>query len=240
MSDGLDHDCIIVLDDDLMVAKIISGATKKKTSHFASISDFNEKGASLTPSAIFVDIHLGVDENGLDTLPKLKQRWPFCPIIVITTDRDENSVSKALAAGADDFVYKPLNTKEVLARLQVRMAELAKREAVELIRVADITVDLTHRSIASDKGGTRYLSSTEMNLLSCLLHARGTLVRREVLKRKCWGQIFVSDNALNRKLHEVRRALKEISDNVQIRTLYGTGFTLEVKNDGSNLINKAG
>jgi DNA-binding winged helix-turn-helix (wHTH) protein len=49
------------------------------------------------------------------------------------------------------------------------------------------------------------------------------------MKRKCWGQIYVSDNALNRKLHEVRRALKEISNVVSIRTLYGTGFVLEVK-----------
>ena len=49
------------------------------------------------------------------------------------------------------------------------------------------------------------------------------------MKRKCWGQIYVSDNALNRKLHEVRRALKEISQIVTIRTIYGTGFVLEVK-----------
>ncbi len=240
MSQLSGQDCIIVLDDDPMINRIIAQATSKKTVSFTTVDEMKEKSEGLTPLAIFVDIHLGVKENGLDTLPKLKLRWPFCPIIVITTDRDENSVSKALAAGADDFIYKPLNIKELLARLQVRMAELSKKEAVELVRIGDVTIDLVHRSIASEKKGIRYLSSTEMNLLSCLVHARGTLVRREVLKRKCWGQIFVSDNALNRKLHEVRRALKEVSDQVQIRTLYGTGVTLEFKTEVSSLLDKAG
>jgi hypothetical protein len=48
------------------------------------------------------------------------------------------------------------------------------------------------------------------------------------MKRRCWGQIFVSDNALNRKLHEVRRTIRDLSSQVNIRTLYGTGFMIEV------------
>ena len=224
-----DPEYIIVLDDDPMVERIIGSATGKATKNFDSIKALETKVDSLNPIALFVDIHLGLQETGLDILPSLKIKWPFAPIVVITSDRDENAVGDALAAGADDFIYKPINAKELVARLQARLGELAKREAREVIKIADVTVDTAHRVIANSSGHHRYLSPTEMNLLTCLLDAHGTVVRRDAMKRKCWGQIYVSDNALNRKLHEVRRALKEISQVVAIRTIYGTGFVLEVK-----------
>ncbi|MFK7822840.1 MAG: response regulator transcription factor [Oligoflexales bacterium] len=224
-----DPEYIIVLDDDPMIEKIIGSATGKPTQNFDSIKSLESQVDSLNPIALFVDVHLGLKESGLDILPSLKIKWPFAPIIVITNDRDENAVGDALAAGADDFIYKPINAKELVARLQARLGELAKREAREVIKIGDVTVDTAHRVIANLDGHHRYLSPTEMNLLTCLLDAHGTVVRRDAMKRKCWGQIYVSDNALNRKLHEVRRALKEISQIVTIRTIYGTGFVLEVK-----------
>lgn len=220
---------IVVLDDDPIVERIIGSATGKNTVAYKSIRELQEQIDHLNPFAMFVDIHLGIQENGLDILPTLKIKWPFCPIIVITGDTNENSVGNALAAGADDFIYKPINTKELVARLQARLSELAKREAREVIKIGDLTIDTSHRMVASAEGENRYLSPTEMGLLSCLLDAQGTVVRRETMKRKCWGQVYVSDNALNRKLHEVRRVLKEISPCVNIRTIYGTGFVLEVK-----------
>ena len=229
MSSEFDENYIVVLDDDPLIEKIIGSATKKQTKCFSSTRELETKTEDLHPFAMFVDIHLGMKDNGLDLLPGLKLKWPFCPIIVITGDRDENLVGDALAAGADDFIYKPINSKELVARLQARLGELAKREAREVLKIGDVTVDTAHRVIANQENDHRYLSPTEMSLLTCLLNAHGTVVRRDIMKRKCWGQIYVSDNALNRKLHEVRRALKEISQNVTIRTIYGTGFSLEVK-----------
>ena len=220
---------VIVLDDDPMIERVISSATGKSTRSFSSIRSLEQQVESLNPIALFVDIHLGVQENGLDVLPVLRSKWPFAPIIVITGDTNDNSVGDALAAGADDFLYKPINTKELLARLQTRLGELAKREAQEILRFGDITVDKIHRMIVNEEGQHRFLSPTEMGLLTCLLDAHGTVVKRESLKRKCWGQVYVIDNALNRKLHEVRRSLKEISHQLRIRTIYGTGFAVEVK-----------
>ena len=220
---------IIVLDDDPMIERVISTATSKPTQNFSSIRTLEQEVDKLNPIALFVDIHLGLKESGLDVLPVLRSKWPFAPIIVITGDRNENSVGDALAAGADDFLYKPINPKELVARLQTRLGELAKREAREIIRFGDVTVDKVHRMVVNEHGKHRFLSPTEMSLLTCLLDAQGTVVRREILKRKCWGQVFVSDNALNRKLHEVRRSLNEVSDYLKIRTIYGTGFAIEVK-----------
>jgi DNA-binding response OmpR family regulator len=219
----------VVLDDDPLVHRLLEAAIGKKCRAFSSSKEAIGSANELEPIGVFVDIHLGVDDNGLDILPKLKQSWPFCPILVMTADKDDDLIGQALASGADDFVRKPINPKEVLARLQARLDELSKREAKELLKVADITIDTSHRLISNDSGKKRYLSPTEMTLLTCLLNAHGTVVKREVIKRKCWGQIYVSDNALNRKLHEVRRILKEVSPSLNIKTVYGMGFVLEVK-----------
>jgi DNA-binding response OmpR family regulator len=154
---------------------------------------------------------------------------------VITGDRTDDLIGQALAAGADDFIYKPINHKELLARMQARLEELTRREAKEILAFGDISMDLAHRSIHKNTN-IRYVSPTEMNLLSCLVQARGGVVRRETLKRRCWGQVFVSDNALNRKLHEVRKALKDIASDLQIRTIYGTGFTVEMSPDSAEAL----
>lgn len=232
-------DYIVTIDDDPMMQKLLENATGKRSLLFTNLTDFEKQMSTLNPVALFVDVHLGTHENGLDILPKLKNKWPFAPIIVITGDRQKDSVGDALAAGADDFIYKPINAKEVVARLQARLGELAKREAREVIELGDIVIDKAHRVISNENNAQRYLSPTELNLLTCLLDAKGTVVRRDIMKRKCWGQIYVSDNALNRKLHEVRRALKEISNRVSIRTLYGTGFVLEVKEESNQFLGRS-
>lgn len=232
-------DYIITIDDDPMMQKLLEKATGIPSLLFTSLSDFESKIDTLHPVAIFVDVHIGTDENGIDILPKLKEQWPFSPIIVITGDQNESAIGDALAGGADDFIHKPINTKEVVARLQARLSELAKREAKQIVQIGDITLDKSHRIVSHATNGIRYLSPTELNLLNCLLDAKGTVVRRDAMKRQCWGQIYVSDNALNRKLHEVRRALKELSNSVSIRTIYGTGFVLEVKKNQEYYYGKA-
>lgn len=219
---------LIVLDDDPVVEKLIQGVIKQPSRAFVSVNNLLASLEEIEPIGFFVDVHIGESENGLEVIPQLKERWPFSPIIVLTSDRTGDYVAEALAFGADDFVNKPINASEIVARFQTRLDELSKREAREIIKVGDLVIDTSHRVINGEHG-QRYLSPTELSMLVCLINARGTVVKREFMKRKCWGQIHVSDNALNRKLHEVRRTLQEISSQVRIRTVYGTGFSLEAK-----------
>jgi len=224
---------VVILDDDPLVQAIIESATGKKSLFFPSIAACKANWTQLHPFCFFVDVHLGM-ENGLDLLPAIKVQWPYAPIIVITQDRNEDTLREALARGADDFIYKPLSPVELLARLQARLDSLAKRESKEVEKFGDLTLDKSHRSLSNQKE-TRYLSPTEINLLLCLLHAKGTVVPRDVLKKRCWGAVYVSENALNRKLHEVRRTVKELSCHVEITTRYGMGFLLESRHKANIL-----
>jgi DNA-binding response OmpR family regulator len=184
----------------------------------------------INPSAIIVDVALGSDQGRVNFIAALRQKWPFAPLLTLVDDTIMETASESLAAGACDYLIRPIDPVQLDSRLQVRISEYRQRSAKDSFSIGDIQVDAGHRIIFRDDR-KRVLSPTEMNLLHCLATAKGTIVNREVMKRRCWGQAEVSDNALNRKLHEVRRALSSLSAQVSIKTIYGTGFLLEVKNN---------
>ncbi|NRA65583.1 MAG: response regulator transcription factor [Pseudobacteriovorax sp.] len=216
----------ITLDDDSMVHQIIEKATKIKTVGMVDPKELIDNLDSYNPVGIFVDINLGSHDNGLEIIPTLRSHWPFCPILVVTGTPTEQTISRALNSGADDFVRKPLIPDEVNARLKLRMADAAQKAAKEVVEFGDIVIDSAHRTVDGPYG-KRFASPIEINLLATLANTEGAIVEKDALKMRCWGQIKVTDNALHRKLHAVRQLLKDISPNVAIETKYGVGFALK-------------
>lgn len=157
---------------------------------------------------------------------------PFATVVVATDTIDAEIIAECLANGVHDFI----DTSEKISsevRLSVRVGELARKKSRAQYHVGSIEVDVAKRRIqANDK--SCFLSPTEMNLLHCLAMGRGNIIQRQTLKRVCWGG-DVSDNALNRKLHEVRKSLKSIDEKVEIRTIYGTGFRLDTGEPSSSI-----
>ena len=179
------------------------------------------------PLAVFLDAKMSLSGPANGTLiPKLKDLWPLSPVIITTVSEDRDIITEAVALGADDFVHKPFSPEELNSRLNIRLGALKKKAAKESIEVGDLIIDTMQRSVASTKG-QKFLSPTEIKLVSELAKSHGQVVPREMLKRRCWPNAKVSDNALNRKLYEVRRRLEPLSDKVTIRTIYGVGFILD-------------
>ncbi|RYZ56513.1 MAG: response regulator transcription factor [Proteobacteria bacterium] len=218
----------VTLDDDPVMAKIIEETLSIKNFAFVTSEQLLECAEHLAPIGAFIDIHLK-DECGLDIIPRLRSLWPMTAIIVISGDESDNSVTQALAAGADDFVRKPISPAEVVARLRARIEDLNDKNRLNLLKFGDLKVDLKYKSISGAKGQL-ILSAREIDLLSELIRAQGTIVPKDVLKRELWGSLAVSDNALDRKIFEVRKALREVSDNVELHSIYGIGMVLRLRN----------
>lgn len=219
----------IAIDDDPIVAKLIEAALGTRILAFSGARPLLQADRDWNPIAIFVDVHLE-GENGLSALPEIRQRWRYCPIIVITGDSDDKAIAEALSLGADDFMMKPLRPREIIARLQARLTDQAMKRGSQSICFGDIQLDQAHRLLKGPKG-ERFLSPTEMNLLLALMRSGGTTLERGVLKNQCWDHIAVSDNALDRKVFEVRRALGDVGSRSSIATAYGVGFFLESPRD---------
>ncbi len=215
----------VTLDDDPVVQCLIESACGIPTIRFGSVKELAAKVQELSPDAVFVDIHLNDECSGLDAIPLIKNHWRFVPVIVMTADSSDERLGEALASGADDFIRKPINPMEILARVQARMKEQAKRLAVAQRQIGDIKVDNVHNILGGQKR-ERHLSKADLQLFLALADAHGTIVPRDALKRMGWGTIKITDKALDRKIHLIRDALNDVSQNLHIEAVYGKGFRL--------------
>ncbi len=216
----------ICLEDDPLIHFLIESSSGMPSVHFHTIAQFMNKIDSLNPTAIFIDIHLADGPSGLEIIPELRRRWAFIPIIVITADSSDDLLADALALGADDFIRKPIKPRELMARLQTRLKEHARHSATAFRTIADIKINTIH-NVISGNGAERYLSKSDMALLVNLIDAKGTLVTRSAMKRLGWGNLNVTEKALDRRIHLIRSAVYEVSQELRIRSVYGEGFKLQ-------------
>ena len=223
----------ITLDDDPTVCKFIARATGINSLPFTSGAALLKRSASYDPVAVFVDVHLGVADCGLDVIPHLRKCWRHVPIIVITSDPTDDLVGNALATGADDFVRKPINVSELKGRLHARIAEMFTRKNVDVLSVGDLTFCHSLGSLES-QGKIAYLPKLELHLFATLLQNRNMLVSRDELKRRLWGRIKVSDNALDKKISRIRQALADVGSQVTIQSLYGQGIVVNATKPEAN------
>ncbi len=99
MQDENSDKLIMVLEDDPMVARIIGKATGLMTQNALTVEELESTIKASEPMAMFIDVHIGMNINGIEVIPRLKNKMPFCPIIVVAGDHSPDLVGDALAAG---------------------------------------------------------------------------------------------------------------------------------------------
>lgn len=139
-------------------------------------------------------------------------------LAVLPPNAASETVQAALAAGADDFVMNSASAEEILLRT-------AARTQLNPQRAGAMTIEPEGRVIKGDKG-SKFLSPIDFRIIQLLVSALGNVVTREKIKAECWPSTEVSDNAMNRKIHEVRRIIASVCPQLTIRTVYGLGFAL--------------
>lgn len=226
----------ITLDDDPIVHKIIAQATGAPSLPFTCPKKLLRKSASLSPIAVFLDINLKENVSGLDCLPELRRLWRMTPILVMTGDKDNALIGKSLASGANDFLRKPINPDELIARMQIRICEMQEKRGFEEIRLADTLFNPRLGTLA--KGGrVVYLPRLEAEILLHLSNGNGVTFTKESIRLRLWGQTKVCTNAIDKKLTTLRKAFRELDSSVALRTVYGGQVSLAVPSD--SLMNTA-
>lgn len=221
--------CVVTLEDDPLTATVIEQTIGVKNHWFTSVKALEEAAPKLNPLGAFIDIHLD-GECGLDVLPMVRALWPSTVIIVMTGDDNDLFVAQALSSGADDFIRKPVRPVEIQARLKARLEDMHAKNGHAMLGYGDLTVDIKHRVL---KGPSQQLSlsSREIDLIAELIRAQGLVVSKKELKQCLWRDVKVSDNALDRKIFEVRKAIKQVSKLVELRSVYGVGIMIKKKVD---------
>lgn len=215
----------ITLDDDPAVHRLIAKFTGMVSLPFTSTDGLIAQAKRLSPRAIFLDVHLADGSVGLDAVARLKEQFPYRPVLVISADDTDEVIAAAFAAGADDFLAKPLTRIHVQARLAKRLADSEARLGERLREGPDFILDEAARTIQTGSHSTD-LSEKAVRVLGKLLDFAGTLVGKASLMAAGWGQTAVSQNSLDQKIREIRKALGAVGSAATIKSKYGKGFIL--------------
>lgn len=202
---------VLAIDDEPQILRALK-TTLTAAGYDVATARSGEEGlavaASQAPALIVLDLGLG-DMDGGDVIRRLRA-WSQVPVIVLSVRADQRDKIEALDAGADDYVTKPFDTEELIARIRATLRR-ARAEEPEptVLTFGSLEVDLTKRLVRLD-GEMIHLTPTEYGLLEAMATKPGKLLTHEWLLRQVWGQgygreshyLHVYVRQLRQKLHD--------------------------------------
>jgi DNA-binding response OmpR family regulator len=185
------------------------------------------KAIRSAPSVIVLDLMLP-KVNGFDVCRALAQRGIVIPILILTARSADADKVLGFALGADDYVTKPFNIHELLARVRamIRRGERIQPQ-LECLTIGCAEIDLRHQQLKTNTGVVA-LSSLECEVLRYLSARQGEIVSRDDLLRDVWGyQSLCTTRSVDNLIGRLRRKI-EVDTRVpqHIVTVHGTGYRL--------------
>jgi len=172
-------------------------------------------------------IDLGLpDGDGLELIKKLRQNNNNTPVLIVTARADLEDKIKGLDAGADDYLVKPFNHHELLARIRALLRRMPTIQS-EIFTAGSFSFNLTTGDL--NCGGRQLkLRRGERRLLTLLLQHTGTTVTREVIENRLKSfQENCSSNSIDKMVSRLRKALAKTKSDLHLKTVRGVGYMLE-------------
>ena len=187
-----------------------------------------EKAKAVRPDLIVLDIMMP-EMNGLEVCKEIR-KTSNVPVIILTARGDDVDRIVGLEIGADDYMAKPFNPRELVARVKaVLRRSQGDHEPPELIEVDGLRIDAASREVTLD-GQPVQLRAKEFELLSAFAKHKGTVLDRERLLRMVWGTDYYGDSrTIDVHVAWLRDKLGDSS--VKIQTVWGVGYKLVVEGD---------
>jgi DNA-binding response OmpR family regulator len=215
---------ILLVEDDKKTAEAVSTCLTDAGYAVDHETDGEEawfKGDTEPYAAIVLDLGLpGMD--GLSVLRKWRQAGQTFPVLILTARGDWNERVEGIDAGADDYLPKPFQMQELIARLRAIVRRSAG-QATPVIKIGPVSLDTRQMRVTMD-GVPIHLSPQEYRLVSYLMHHAGRVVSQHELTEQLYAQDFERDsNAVEVLVGRVRRKLGV--DLIQTRR--GFGYIIE-------------
>ncbi len=177
-----------------------------------------------TYDLIVLDIMLP-NLNGLQLIEEVRHRGVKTPILCLTARDTVEERVRGLNMGADDYLVKPFEFSELLARIHALMRR-PPLQSINTLRVADLEMD-TVRRVVKRGGQLIDLSQREFMLLEYLMRNAGQVLTRTQIGEQVWGFDFYSEtNVIDVYIGYLRRKLDKNTDQSLIKTIRGVGFKL--------------
>lgn len=185
---------VLVIDDEAAILRFLKPALEANSYEMESagtVAEGIKRTAAATPDIVLLDLGLP-DGDGKDVIRRARE-WSDVPIIVLSARDRETEKIEALDLGADDYVNKPFNIGELLARMRTALRHRMQRKAeIPVLRVRDLEVDaVRHR--ATRGGAELKLTPKEFELLSFLAKHAGRVVTHKQILTAVWGPAHTED-----------------------------------------------
>lgn len=220
---------ILIIEDDITIASLISNHLDKWGYHTKYIEDFQNILSLFTefsPDLVLMDITLPC-YNGFHWCSEIR-KISNTPIIFISSISDNMNIVMAMNMGGDEYVEKPFDLNVLTAKIQAllrRTYSLPQQKNVLTYR--NLELNLNNTDLSCD-GEVMSLTKNEYMILQLLLERHGTVVSREELMEKLWGNDeFIDDNTLTVNVTRVRKKLESLNCIDYLKTKKGIGYILE-------------
>ncbi len=175
--------------------------------------------------AILLDLHIP-GKDGFQVYEEVKKAKQNLPVLFLTGDSNLNSRLKGFEIGADDFLLKPIQTEELVARIRNRI-QISKRNLQnnKVIKIKDLLIDLDGHQVTLNNQLIR-LTPKEYQLLVVLSQNPNRVIHKDDLINMLWKDVHVEINNLDTHFSNLRRKLKPFS--MHIKTLKNLGYVLRI------------
>ena len=217
---------ILLVEDDPALSLGVARALEREGWRVDVLSD----GVQATAEALIQQFDLAVldlglpRKDGMEVLRHWRSRGARLPVLLLTARDDLSDRVQGLNAGADDYLVKPFDVPELVARLRA-LKRRAEGRTSETLRLGELVLDLAHREL-THRGERVRMSPREMALTELLMHKSGRVVSKEsiVAALSSWEADF-SENSVEVYIHRLRKRFADLG--VVIKTVRGFGYVME-------------
>lgn len=225
---------VLVVDDDTNICELLRLYLEKENYEVTMAYDGQkavEEFSAVEPDIVLLDVMLP-KLDGWQVLREIRKK-SNCPIIMLTAKGETFDKVLGLELGADDYVVKPFETKEVMARIKavlrrsVQVAEPASE--VKEVHFDKLSVNLTKYELKVD-GKVIDTPPKELELLYHLASNKNRVYTRDQLLDEVWGFEYYGDSrTVDVHVKRLREKLEGVSDEWSLKTVWGVGYKFEVK-----------
>src|SRR6516225_6863428 len=219
---------ILVIDDDVELCSLVGEYLRAEGFTTECVHD-GESGLKKATADEYVLAVLDVmlpGINGFEVLRRIRATSRL-PVLLLTARGEDVDRIVGLEIGADDYLPKPFNPREMVARIRAilrRTRAQGEAPVPDVIRVGDVELDPATRSV-QHRGKPVELTSVEFSLLQVLLREAGRVVTREALVDEVLGRKFSPfDRSIDMHVSKIRRKLDDSDSEDHIKTIRGAGY----------------
>lgn len=225
---------ILIVEDEESLAELVASRLKKEK-YIVDISLDGEEGLYNALEDVYDLIILDVmlpGVNGIDILKEIKKNNIKAKVIMLTAKGELEDKLLGFSEGANDYIPKPFHIDEVIARVNAQLRiEKVKNNNLEF---GDLLLDLKTSDIINKNNNEKInIINKEFQLLEYFMNNPNQVLSKEMIYDKVWGLENDSiSNNLEAYLSFIRKKLKLINSNVQIKALRNIGYKMEYNNEG--------